>query len=196
MLLVIRGRLLDRVFDAPSTAFVPEEDPCLISHLSCVPSPDSTEESNLHKELLTSLLILVLVVIIFVVLVGYFFRWVFVGPCSGSAPSLVPSHGSKRGGRASAWHRRRRARPARAASMNRKSFSRITWWVKKGPEELLLPLSRGAQANVVSLFQVQETQESCGELRRQKDAKWDLGRTRYGEVCFQTLRFVCVCLVL
>lgn len=118
------------------------------------------------------------------------------GPCSGSAPSLVPSHGSKRGGRASAWHRRRRARPARAASMNRKSFSRITWWVKKGRGELLLPLSRGAQANVVSLFQVQETQESCGELRRQKDAKWDLGRTRYGEVCFQTLRFVCVCLVL
>ncbi|NXU17100.1 PTPRE phosphatase, partial [Pardalotus punctatus] len=35
----------------------------------------STEENNLHKELLTSLLILVLVVIIFVVLVGYFFRF-------------------------------------------------------------------------------------------------------------------------
>ncbi|NXD94836.1 PTPRE phosphatase, partial [Chaetorhynchus papuensis] len=35
----------------------------------------STEESNLHKELLTSLLILVLVVLIFVVLVGYFFRF-------------------------------------------------------------------------------------------------------------------------
>ncbi|NXE39683.1 PTPRE phosphatase, partial [Ptilorrhoa leucosticta] len=35
----------------------------------------STEENNLHKELLTSLLILVLVVVIFVVLVGYFFRF-------------------------------------------------------------------------------------------------------------------------
>lgn len=40
------------------------------------------------------------------------------------------------------------------------------------------------------LLQVQETQESCGQLRGQEDAKWDLGRTRYGQICFQTLTFI------
>lgn len=58
---------------------------------------------------------------------------------------------------------------------------------------MLLSSCQNCQVNVVSLFQVQETQESCGELRRQKDAKWDLGGTRYGGVCFQNSRFyLCV----
>ncbi|XP_027767068.1 receptor-type tyrosine-protein phosphatase epsilon-like, partial [Empidonax traillii] len=63
-----------QIFDASGTVFVPAEEACV--NISCyVPSTDSTEENNLHKDLLTSLLILGLVVIIFLVLVGYFFRF-------------------------------------------------------------------------------------------------------------------------
>uniref|UniRef100_A0A8C9FFD6 protein-tyrosine-phosphatase n=1 Tax=Pavo cristatus TaxID=9049 RepID=A0A8C9FFD6_PAVCR len=39
------------------------------------PFADSTEENNLHKDLLTSMLILLLVFIIFILLAGYFFRF-------------------------------------------------------------------------------------------------------------------------
>lgn len=46
----------------------------LMFHICCVQSTDSTEENNLHKDLLTSMLILLLVFIIFILLAGYFFR--------------------------------------------------------------------------------------------------------------------------
>lgn len=47
---------------------------------------------------------------------------------------------------------------------------------------------------MLPLFQVQETQESCGQLRRQEDAKWDLGRARYGENLLSNSRF-CLSLI-
>lgn len=82
---------------------------------------------------------------------------------------------------------------ALAVKMNRKSFSRITWLVGAGVGKSLLPFSIVPGGNVVCVFQVQKTQESCCELRGQKDAKWDLRRTRYGEICFPSQREFCFC---
>lgn len=142
----------------------------------------------MQKELLTSLLILVLVVLIFVVLVGYFFRWVFLGQ---PQPLCPPTEAGERQSRGADG-----AVPALLSCQHEQKellqdhlVCRKKGW---GRGETLLSSCQNCQMNVGPLFQVQETQESCGELRRQKDAKWDLGRTRYGGICFQTLILICV----
>lgn len=146
---------------------------------------DSTEENNLHKDLLTSMLILLLVFIIFILLAGYFFRYVCVELCTHCSASRWVDlmrkwkHGVR--GVHSLHRSRERAVLLLAAGrrmMNRSSFSRLTWLVKAGLEKHQVPLNVVSQFNVVCVFKVPETQESCGELWWQEDAKWNLRGAR------------------
>lgn len=59
-------------------------------------------------------------------------------------------------------------------------------------QKMLVTFQRG-YSDYCGAFQVPKTSESCGELRGQEDAKWDLRRTRYGGICLPSQCEFCVC---